>query len=503
MRKAGAMSVLALGAGSLAFGQDASSQAQKIAELQKQVDAMQAQLRSLQTETPSGSLEARLDGAVRNSPVEALREPRRLNISAPGLDGLDINGLVHIRGDYWANFDSGGGNNDVSSFGTEAQLGFDARVSEKTSVRIGLHYSDIWGNDTNHGLGGTSRLTDDSTSSADGDITAFEANLRVGDLYGTGVDMIAGRQRIELGAERIIGDDEWRLTRTSFDGFRFDNNLGDAAGRWTLLALRLHDSDNSGNRELLPIAPSAPNNNPINNADLYGFYYTVMPRDIGTIDAYFFHLEDFNYPAGMERTRFSTYGARWASPDWEGLSFEAEGATQFGELFGNKTDNYGFGTYALHGSAAFRPRDVEYFDGIHAAYDYATGGNSPEENFQQLFPSLHGWFGLTDMFGWSNIQHTTLGASFDLGEGQLNLGYHWSRRATTSAGFGGYNLSSASSGGNKPLGQEIDLTYVMECSKSTTVGMGIGYFFAGNGYHDLTGNSDNMMFGYFAATTRF
>lgn len=225
MRKAGAMSVLALGAGSLAFGQDASSQAQKIAELQKQVDAMQAQLRALQTETPSGGLEARLDGAVRNSPVEALREPRRLNISAPGLDGLNIDGLVHIRGDYWANFDSGGGNNDVSSFGTEAQLGFDARVSEKTSIRIGLHYSDIWGNDTNHGLGGTSRLTDDSTTSSDGDINAQEVLLRVGDLYGTGVDMTVGRQRIELGAERIIGDDDWRLTRTSFDGFRFDLSL--------------------------------------------------------------------------------------------------------------------------------------------------------------------------------------------------------------------------------------------------------------------------------------
>ncbi len=506
MRTTGAMSILALGAGSLAFGQGVPTREQTIADLQKQVDAMQAQLRSLQSDAPATSLDTRLDGAVRNSPVEALREPRRLNISAPGLDGLDISGLVHTRADYWGNFDTGGGNNDVLSFGTEAQLAFDARVSEKTSVRLNLHYSDIWGRDTQGGLDsstGANRLTDDTTTEAGGSISAQEVFLHVGDLYGTGVDMTAGRQRIEFGAERILGDDDWRLSRTSFDGFRFDNDLGEATGRWTLVALRLSDNDNSGVTDLLPSSPAAPGNNPVNNADLYGFYYTVSPRDLGTVDAYFFQLEDFNYPAGMERTRFSTYGARWMSPDWEGLNFEAEGATQFGELFGNRTHNYGFGTYALHASAAFRPHDVEFIDGFHASYDYASGGDSPEENFVQLYPSLHGWFGVTDLFGWSNIQHINVGTSFDVGEGNLALGYHWNRRASSSAGFAGYNASDAGGFGNKDLGEELDLTYTMECTKSTTVGVGMGYFFAGNGFHDLTGNAGNMMYSYLAFSTRF
>lgn len=498
MRTAGAMAILALGAGSTAFGQEALSRDQQIADLKQQLAAVSAKLDSLQTGVPT-ALETRLDGAVRNSPTEALREPRRLNISAPGLEGLNISGLVHVRGDYWGNYDTGSGKNDVNSLGTEAQLAFDARVSEKTSVGLTMHYSDVWGNNTGHGLG-TDRLTDSLSSDEGQNVDMQEAFLKVGDIYGTSVDMTAGRQRVEFGAERIMGDDDWRLRRTSLDGFRFDNNLGDAGGCWTLVALRLNDSDNAA---LVDDLVPAVGGNVVDNADLFGFYYTVKPGEMGTVDAYIFQLEDMNYPGGFDRTRFTTYGARWESPDWDGLHFEGEGATQFGELLGDRTHNYGFGTYAVHADVGFHPSGIEFFDGFHAGYDYATGGTDPSDNFTQITPSLHGWFGITDFFGWSNIQHVNLSTSFKLGDGTMAVGYHWNRRASDNAGFAGYNAASAGTGGSKDLGEEADVTYSMECSKSTTVSMGLGYFFAGEGFHDLTGVSNDMPYAYFAATTRF
>src|SRR6185436_6355613 len=103
MRFAGAVAVLALYAGSTAWAQSAPDNEQRISELQKQLDSIAAQLRELQSQPAADakSLESRLDGAVRQSPSEALREPRRLNISAPGIEGLDISGYLHVRGEGW------------------------------------------------------------------------------------------------------------------------------------------------------------------------------------------------------------------------------------------------------------------------------------------------------------------------------------------------------------------------------------------------------------------
>src|SRR5262245_66109834 len=110
MRFAGALSILALGAGSAAFGQDAPNKdADKDAQidaLQRQVDSVQKQLDALRagrsdgTTTPAA--DARLDPAVRQSPAESNADPRRLNISAPGIEGIDLTGGLAMRGDYWA-----------------------------------------------------------------------------------------------------------------------------------------------------------------------------------------------------------------------------------------------------------------------------------------------------------------------------------------------------------------------------------------------------------------
>jgi hypothetical protein len=107
MRFAGALSILAFTAGSAAFGQDAPNKdAEKDAQidaLQKQVDSVQKQLDAMRagngdgTTTPAA--DPRLDGAVRQSPVDPTADPRRLNISAPGIEGIDLFGGMAMRGE--------------------------------------------------------------------------------------------------------------------------------------------------------------------------------------------------------------------------------------------------------------------------------------------------------------------------------------------------------------------------------------------------------------------
>jgi hypothetical protein len=509
MRIAVASSILALGVGTTAVGQEAPDREQRIAELQRQLDAMAAQLKQLQGETPASqaTLEEKLDGAVRQSPSEALREPRRLNISAPSLEGLDITGMLRIRGDGWANYGGDGTlhSNDILSFGTEAALSFNAKVSEKTSVRITGHFKDVWGDDVDHGASGIP-ASSIGISSDNNELEATEAYLSVHDMYESGVDFTAGRQIMQFGSERIVGDDEWRLTRTVLDGIRFDKDLGEGVGRVSFFGARLNDNDTLFATELVATNAAGDIHD---NSNLYGFFYTTKRDDLGTIDGYFFMLDDpntHNGAAGAGRTRVSTYGARWLSPSLGGVTVDGEFATQFGKILGDNFENYGFGTYAIHAGANWAaPEGTQFFRGVHVAYDYATGGDELHENFVTMLPTLHGWFGITDMFTWSNINHLTFGADFDTGMGMLAANYHLLRLASDDAGISGYNFSGtpAATGQSHDLGQEVDFVLMNQCTKSTDVGVGLGYLFVHEGLEDLGSGRRDMVFMYLVFRTHF
>jgi hypothetical protein len=509
MRFSGAWSILAFSVGSVAFGQDATTKDANYQDLQRQIDDLSAQLKAMKA-APAAPAQG-LDGTVRESPADPAAEPRRLNISAPGIEGIDLFGGIGIRADYWGNYNATGqGSNDSVSVGQEAWLGAKAKISEKTSAGITLHYAGVWGNNTFNGLDTSSgRLTGETgttgNTSNNPNVSVTEAWLTVKDMYNQGIDFTAGRQKIQYGAERIIGDDEWRLNRTVFDGFRLDQSLGGDFGGWSFIAVRLADGDNASSTELTPTS-----GNKVNNTDLFGFYYTVKRNDVGTIDAYVFQLEDMNYNSNAatasQRTRWTTYGARWLSNSFGGATFEAEGATQFGEFNGLDTHNYGFGTYGVHFGANWSPEQkIEYFKAAHVNYDYATGGSNPQDNFVQLYPTLHGTFGITDFFSWSNIEHISIGTDFDALDGTVALSYHWDRMASHFGGFSGYNAAggSTATSNNKDLGQECDLVYSIDCTKSTKVGMGVGYFFPGSGFHDMTGAANDMVYGYLAFRVLF
>jgi hypothetical protein len=484
-------------AGSVAFGQDATDKDPQIQDLQRQIDALRAQLDAMKAAPTKPAPE--LDGTVRESPTDPAAEPRRMNISAPGIEQIDLTGGLVLRADYWGNYNSGTGANDILSVGQEAWLGAKAKLSEKASVGLTLHYAGVWGNQTFNGLdtNANGRLTGGSATTTVNlpAVSVTEAWLNMTDINNSGIGLTAGRQKMQYGAERMIGDDEWRLNRTAFDALRLDQSLGNDFGGWSFFVARIADQDNGNVFEL---QPSDAAGNVVDNSDLLGLYYTIKRNEIGTVDAYVFQLEDFNYGNATGRTRWTTYGARWLSNSLGGATIDAEGATQFGEINGARTGNYGFGTYMLHFGANWSPEQkIEFFRGVHAAYDYASGGSSLQDNFVQLYPSLHGVFGITDFFSWTNIQAFMVGTDFDVLDGTLALSYHWIHSASHFGGFVGYNNAGvAAARTNEDLGQEFDAVYSIDCTKSTKVGAGLGYFFPGTGYAQMTGAANDMVFAY-------
>ena len=132
-------------------------------------------------------------------------------------------------------------------------------------------------------------------------------------------------------------------------------------------------------------------------------------------------------------------------------------------------------------NAAARPR-------IFAQYDYATGNSNPAKNeshttFDTIYPTAHDRFGITDLFGWQNIESVRAGTTVEphrrLTCTVQGLDF-WAADALDSI----YNTSGGAIVSNETnhgrhVGAEIDSYSWYELNKHFNVGGGVGYFGGG------------------------
>jgi Alginate export len=146
-------------------------------------------------------------------------------------------------------------------------------------------------------------------------------------------------------------------------------------------------------------------------------------------------------------------------------------------------------TYQFLGVAA-KPR-------IFSQFDYATGNKNPEQKlthttFDTIYPTAHDRFGITDLFGWQNIETVRAGATI---EPHRRLTFtvqgldDWAADALDSI----YNTSGSAIVTNKTdhgrhLGAEVDSYSWYELNKHFNLGGGIGYFGGGDFLTHVTTN---------------
>ncbi len=125
---------------------------------------------------------------------------------------------------------------------------------------------------------------------------------------------------------------------------------------------------------------------------------------------------------------------------------------------------------------------------VFTQYDYASGNSNPATNarhstFDTIYPTAHDRFGITDLFGWQNIEAVRAGATV---EPHRRLTFtvqgldFWAASALDSI----YNTSGSSIVFNKTangrhVGAEIDSYSWYELNKHFNLGGGIGYFGGG------------------------
>jgi len=144
--------------------------------------------------------------------------------------------------------------------------------------------------------------------------------------------------------------------------------------------------------------------------------------------------------------------------------------------------------WAAQGGAAYQFLSVAAKPRFFSQFDYATGNRNPATSaahttFDTIYPTAHDRFGITDLFGWQNIETVRAGATV---EPHRRLTFtvqgldDWAADALDSI----YNTSGSAIVTNKTdhgrhLGAEIDGYSWYELNRHFNVGGGIGYFGGG------------------------
>ncbi len=176
-----------------------------------------------------------------------------------------------------------------------------------------------------------------------------------------------------------------------------------------------------------------------------------------------------------------------------GVRFKAQAHTALdygGELIyeGGTVGPQSIGAWAAQAGAAYQFLGVASKPRIFAQYDYASGNSNPATNgkhstFDTIYPTAHDRFGITDLFGWQNIQAVRAGATVEPHR-RLTFTVQGLDFCAASALDSIYNTSGSSIVHNKTdhglhVGAEIDGYSWYELNKHFNLGGGIGYFGGG------------------------
>ena len=162
--------------------------------------------------------------------------------------------------------------------------------------------------------------------------------------------------------------------------------------------------------------------------------------------------------------------------------------------------------WAAQAGASYQFLDAAAKPRIFSQYDYASGNSNPAQNaahttFDTIYPTAHDRFGITDLFGWQNIESVRAGTTV---EPYRRLTFtvqgldDWAADALDSI----YNTSGSAIMTNKTdhgrhVGAEIDGCSWYELNQHFNLGGGIGYFGGGQFLTNVT-TSHSYTYYYFA-----
>jgi len=319
-----------------------------------------------------------------------------------------------------------------------------------------------------------------------------QAYIQLGNRSQGWFDIVAGREILSFGDERLIGPSDWLNMGRTFDVARL--NLHHS---WFNLALFASS---------VIVARDGVVDHHYEGNNLYGAYGSlkrIVPR--ATLEPFVLWRVAparlrLNENAGHGALNEVTVGARIEGKLPAGFEYDATMARQAGSLGPLSIDSWaGHWNVARQfgGSPKFKPfLQANYASGTH------DPGGTRWSTFDQIYPSSHDKMDFADQVGWRNIVQVRGGSSESAGR---KWTFHetfeefWlaSARDSLYASSGAPVAQSPTGSAGRHVGGEFDFWSEWKWKDTVDFGFGIGRFFTGRFLnHTLTGKDFTYPFIY-------
>ena len=356
---------------------------------------------------------------------------------------------------------SGPASKNRSDLYTRLRVGFDYRLNTRMTAKVEYQNADdlFW-----------TRKGNDSSDSSDLSLAYLTYDI-------SQLSLTAGRQKIILGQQRLIGPSEWLNLARSFDA-------GQArSGQWDVWGGKIG------------VANTEPQTARI--AAL-----THFDKDWGTTSLIVKH--DFVGEKNIDEQTFDHLVSR----KFGSLKLDGEGAAQYGRTSG-RTQN----AWAWHLRAT---ETVVPKTDLSVEANAASGGGDSDTShtFDNLYPSNHDQYGLADMVGWKNMNDLAVKLSNNsIRSLTLRAEDHtFSLRDPSDGWYSATGVVNPRPGGSfvdptgqsgRQVGQELDFEAIYQIRKNITTQAGISFFDPGDFVKNLSGHDNQVTFGYAQVQVRF
>lgn len=302
-------------------------------------------------------------------------------------------------------------------------------------------------------------------------------DLRQGYLnlhYKKRLQLVAGRQELRFGDERVVGISDWTQASRTFDGFD----------------LRMSNGKDSVDLFTASVVSNAPSSMDKHGAGLtfHGVEANWKSLRANTSIQPFFLVRALPRVTSRQKIVGSeteyTYGSAWEIKLPANFDTSGTGMLQRGSY---SHDSIHAGAAILRGG--YQIQKLPWKQHLQGEYDYATG--NPYTNvyristFDQQYPSNHNAFGLVDLFGFENIKQVRGNLFIEpaknwmiLLQGEsLKLANHHDNVYSSS----GSSIIAAPTAGFKKdgLGTGFDVSSKYVWHNSYVVNLGMGHFSPG------------------------
>ena len=318
--------------------------------------------------------------------------------------------------------------------------------------------------------------------------TLWQAYAQVGSSATGWVDVLAGRQVLIFGDERVIGPSNWLNVGRTFDVARID--LHPSGYKVSVFASSVVPGDNTDLHNALPGN---------NLYGVYGSFQNIVPK--ATFEPYVLWRvapASVALPETVGRGHLNevTIGLHWKGTLPAAFDYDTEFDGQAGSL-----GTSSIGAWAGYASAGKMFHKVATAPRVFIEGNYASGTRNPAgrdwNTFDQLYPSNHDKFGFADEVGRRNLVQFRAGVEEEPSKKwKLKEAFEGYWLATSHDSFyasSGAIAVPAHPGASRHIGNELDLVAEYQFNNGLNFGFGYARLFAGQFLKTTTPGHD---FGY-------